>query len=397
MASKKKKKSKVAAPANATPTPPVDQPEEHPMIPTAFYSSKVNKRVLEASAAAYAQFKMDPPPPTVENETWEDPLDLNTTPTIVQDATSGPNPSVFDVFDQFRELDSTSEWATCYKARENTGQRTLFNAAENITVNPFAIEPSSFETTPEANPTTTQPVAAKRSEVAATGTHDTNQTPGVTDEAFKEQQLKIQKLETELEKCKRDVKAAKLRAATARHESSKLEKLISDFSQDLRKSCTTLITDIELPPQQLNKKGEDKGYLAFKKSAANTRNKFRQIQMESADPLDSFRSGGEKIRGMAELIQTENAYLKRTRDSYKSSYADASDQLETKSQEVSKLRDEAVSCERLLHRERRTVTERQESLESVTEELDEVKKKLQDIDPLVKIGIAIRLRFLERI
>jgi len=49
----------------------------------------------------------------------------------------------------------------------------------------------------------------------------------------------IRKLETELEKCKRDLKAAKLEAVTAKHESAKMKKIVSDFSQDLRKTCTT--------------------------------------------------------------------------------------------------------------------------------------------------------------
>ena len=175
-----------------------------------------------------------------------------------------------------------------------------------------------------------------------------------------------------------------------------MRKIVSDFSQDLRKTCTTLTTDIELAPQQLNKNGEDKGYLAFKKSAAKTRNRVRENQTNSADSLESFRSSGERIRAMAELIQTENAYLKRTRDSYKSAYADTAAQLETRSQEVHNLRDEAVHCHSRVRCEKAKVIESQEDTRRVSEELKKVKKQLQDIEPLVKIGMAIRLRFLEQ-
>jgi len=99
---------------------------------------------------------------------------------------------------------------------------------------------------------------------------------------------------------------------------------------------------------------------------------------------------------MAELIQTENAYLKRTRDSYKSAHADTAARLETKSQDVHNLRSKAAHCQSRLRCENAIVTGSQESARRVSEELNKVKKQLQDIEPLFKIGIAIHLRFLEQ-
>lgn len=88
--------------------------------------------------------------------------------------------------------------------------------------------------------------------------------------------------------------------------------------------------------------------------------------------------------------------MKRTRDSYKSAHADTAAQLETKSQDVHNLRNKAAHCQSQLRCENAMVTKSQESARRVSEELNKVKKQLQDIEPLFKIGIATHLRFLEQ-
>ena len=128
MANKKKKRSKGAAPADATYTSTA-RPEERSAAPYEIYTADVNNHGSESSAAAHSLSKMDLATPTEEFDSWEEQEHIIQSPKAVKNALQVPGSSAIDLFDRFRDLDSTSEWASCYEPYGNTGERPSFNVA----------------------------------------------------------------------------------------------------------------------------------------------------------------------------------------------------------------------------------------------------------------------------
>ncbi|KAG4441094.1 hypothetical protein IFR05_003448 [Cadophora sp. M221] len=337
----KKKKSKVAKAAkvatsdrNTATSVPTCWEDIPPRSPGSAFSEEsfgVYEYLME-------KINSDMSAPRAEGTTRSAPERLSTPPpSIDRTVPSPPGHSTIVVFDRFRELDSTSEWATCYDPKGSAGGSTVFQDFEDGMENPFANGSRNLETTSE--------------QIISSYTNQTADASG-DEKAFKEQQVKLQKMETKLDKYKRDLKAAKAQAATSKYGMTKVENM---FNEELRKIRTSLVSSVNLPPAKINEDGDDQVYLDF---CMDLEDKESQ-KIQGSNAMDSKTC--TKLRAELNIVKAERQYL-----------------------------------EEMIKIQRRLTLDLEADLESKNQEVKGLKKDTGDTEPLVKIGTAMRLRFLEQ-
>ncbi|KAL2074856.1 hypothetical protein VTL71DRAFT_8635 [Oculimacula yallundae] len=237
-----------------------------------------------------------------------------------------------------------------------------------------------------------RPLKIHEDEIIATSTSSDTTALESSQKMITDQQIKLERTEAELEDCKRILEATESQIALAKDKDAKLEEFVSSFTRSLRQTHRCMTIHTTLSSSDFNLDGESTTHL---ESSGYTEDDndlpvvSAGIDVGLMDSITDLRSAWQSIRGLAKALQKENADLMRRLETSDLACTNAIIQVDARDTEITKVKAELATQNNLTYTE-------QQKMEALEQELKLLKRDCIDKEPLVKIGAAIRLRFLEQ-
>ncbi|CZS95862.1 uncharacterized protein RCO7_08809 [Rhynchosporium graminicola] len=202
-------------------------------------------------------------------------------------------------------------------------------------------------------------------------------------------QIKLNKMEVELAGCKRHLEAANSEAALAQTEPATLKGFFLNLTKEFKINRDCMTVDTALSPAEANADDQDNSHNALCQVDQEVAGNSTGIAADILDAINDMEVASKGIRTLMEILGTENAYLKRTLETCQSTIADRLVQINTKDTEISGLQKE-------LTKQKDLTSNAKTNASNLEQELTLLKEDCVAKEPLIQVGAAVRLAFLER-
>ncbi|CZT50565.1 uncharacterized protein RSE6_11573 [Rhynchosporium secalis] len=187
----------------------------------------------------------------------------------------------------------------------------------------------------------------------------------------------------------RHLEAANSEAALAQTESATLKGFFLNLTKEFKINRDCMTVDIALSPAEANADDQDNSHNALCQVDQEVAGNSTGIAADILDATNDMEVASKGIRTLMENLGTENAYLKRTLETCQSTIADRLVQINTKDTEISGLQKE-------LTKQKDLTSNAKTNASNLEQELTLLKEDCVAKEPLIQVGAAVRLAFLER-